>query len=103
MFRKITVALLATTLFAAPVLAQSTMVAPRAPVTQPVKGPAVKTSAITAKPAFAKANKTVKITKVKKHQVKKHAVKKHKVVKHSKVTSTGKHITGKSSTPSHHN
>ena len=45
MFRKITVALLATTLLAAPVLAQSTM-SPRALISQPVKTPTAKTTVI---------------------------------------------------------
>ena len=105
MFRKITVALLATTLFAAPVLAQSTMSTASAPVSQPVKTPTAKTTVNTAKPIFAKAHvkahKVTKISKVKKHKVKKVKVAKH--VKHMVVVKHHMHANAKPSTPSHQN
>ncbi len=99
MFKKLTIALLATTLLAGPVLAQSTM-AP-APATQPAKTVAVKTTGHTAKPIFAKAHKATKISKVKKHKVKKIKVAKH--VKHMAVSKHRIHVSGKPATPSHQN
>ena len=105
MFRKITIALLASTLIAAPVLAQSTMSAAPAPVSQPVKSTAVKTNAHTAKTIFAKAHvkahKVTKISKVKKHKVKKVKVAKH--VNHVVVAKHRSHANAKTSTPSHQN
>ena len=101
MFKNLTVALLATTLLAGPVLAQSTMSAAPAPATQPVKAPAVKTTVTTAKPIFAKAHKATKVSKVKKHKVKKLKVAKH--VKHMTVAKHRNHANVKSTTPSLHN
>jgi len=101
MFRKITIALLAGTLLAGPVLAQSTMSTARAPATQPAKVVAVKTTVITAKPIFAKAHKATNVSKVKKHKVKKVKVAKH--VKHMTVVKHRIHASAKPATPSHHN
>ena len=101
MFRKLTIALLATTLLAAPVLAQSTMGTAGAPATQPAKTVAVKTTAHTAKPIFAKAHKATKISKVKKHKVKKIKVAKH--VKHMTVSKHRIHMSAKPAAPSHQN
>ena len=98
MFRKITVALLATTLLATPVFAQSSISAARAPATQPAKVPVMKTTINTAKPVFAKAHKIHKVVKVKKHKVKKL-----KVAKHMPVAKHVVHVTAKPATPSHHN
>ena len=67
MFSKITIALLASTLIAAPVLAQSTMSVSRAPATQVVKIPVMKTTVNSTKPVFAKAHTAHKVVKVKKH------------------------------------
>ena len=92
MFRKLTVALLATTLFVGPVLAQSTMATAPAPATQPAKTPAVKTTVTTAKPIFAKAHKAAKISKVKKHKVKK-----------IKIAKQRNHVNVKPAMPSLHN
>jgi hypothetical protein len=92
MFRKITVALLATTLIAAPVFAQSTMSTARAPATQAVN---------TAKPVFAKAHATHKVVKVKKHKVKKIKVAKH--AKRMHVAKHAVHAAAKPATPTHHN
>jgi hypothetical protein len=104
MFRKLTIALLATTLLAAPVLAQSTMGTAGAPATQPAKIVAVKTTAHTA-PIFAKAHvkthKVTKISKVKKHKVKKVKVAKH--VKHMTVSKHRIHMSAKPAAPSHQN
>lgn len=101
MFRKITIALLAGTLLAGPVLAQSTMSTARAPATQPVKTVTIKATGHTAKPIFAKAHKVTKISKVKKHKVKKVKVAKH--VKHLTVAKHRLHVSSKPATPSHHN
>jgi hypothetical protein len=106
MFRKITVALLATALLATPVFAQSTMSSGRAPATQPAKNFAVKTTGHTAKPIFAKAHnskahKAATISKVKKHKVKKVKVAKH--VKHMTVAKHRIHVSANHATPSHHN
>jgi hypothetical protein len=101
MFRKLTIALLATTLLASPVLAQSTMATAPAPATQPAKIVAVKTTGHTAKPIFAKAHKATKISKVKKHKVKKVKVAKH--VKHMTVSKHRVHVSAKPATPSHQN
>src|SRR5262245_37276654 len=94
MFKKFGAALLAVTMLSAPVLAQSTMMTTRAPVTQPAKHVAVKatkTTMKTHKPIFAKAHKTSKVTKAKIHKAKVHKVKKHKIVKHTKPVVFGKH------------
>lgn len=95
MFKKITVALIASTLFAAPIYAQSTMRSQNG-------APATVGKITTAKPVFAKAQKTVK---VKKHKVKKVKIGKHvKHVKHVSVAKHGKHFaTTKPTMPAHHN
>lgn len=87
MFKKLTIALIASTLLAAPALAQTPMTSPRAPAT------AVKVDAT--KPVFAKAHKA-KVGKVKKHKVKKLKITKH--AKHSK-----HFAVAKPATPAHHN
>jgi len=103
MFSKITVALLAVTLLAVPAMAQSTMVSPRAPATQPVKIPALKSHAAMARVHDAHA---IKVVKVKKHKHKKLKVAKHAV--HGKHVVHAKHLTFKRTeakplTPSHQN
>ena len=94
MFRKLTVALIASALLAAPVLAQTTMPSTRAPAT------AVKITH--AKPVFAKAHK---VTKIKKHKAKKVKAAKHtKHVKHMPIAKHGKHfVTSRPATHTHHN
>ena len=101
MFRKITVALLASTLIAAPVFAQSTVPSARAPATQAIKIPVTKTTIKSAKPVFAKAHIVHKVAKVKKHKVKKLKVTKH--AKHMPVAKHVIHVTAKPATPTHHN
>lgn len=101
MFKKTIIALLATTLFAGPVLAQSTLSGTRAPTTQPVK---------TVK--IVKVSKSAKVTTVKVIKVKKHKVHKTKIAKpakhakHFKHAPAGKrifHVTTKHTMPSHNN
>jgi hypothetical protein len=99
MFRNLTIALLATTLLAAPVLAQTTSLTARGPATQPVKIPMIKpTATTTAEPVAAKLHKIVRI---KKHNVKKVKVAKH--VKHSQGAKHRIHFSGKPAMPSHQN
>ena len=107
MFRKITIALLASTLIATPVLAQSTVPAPKAPASQPVKATAattVKTTASAVKPGFMQVGK---VSKVKKHKVKKLKIAKHvkmtKHVKHAPKIKHPVHATTKPVMPSPHN
>ena len=90
MLRKFALALVAGTFFAVPVLAQGTAVAPRAPISHPVKHTAHRT--VAAKPIFAKAHKHVKVSKVKKHKV---------VAKHAKrgFSHHRIHVSGKPATP----
>jgi hypothetical protein len=107
MFKKITLALLASTLLAVSVLAQNTNSAARVPASHP---------ATTVKPTIsAPANvKIAKVTKVKKHKVKKHKIAKHhtrhiKHVKHVKPINhpgASKRVfnaASKQSMPSHNN
>jgi hypothetical protein len=101
MFRKITIALLASTLIAVPVFAQSTMSTARAPATQPAKIFVVKTTTNTNKPVFAKAHAVHKVAKVMKHKVKKINVAKH--AKHMTVKKHVIHLSAKPATPAHHN
>jgi hypothetical protein len=98
MLRKISAALIAATLSGAPAFAQSTMIATRAPATQPAKIPALKTIKMSAKPTVAKVHKASKIGKIKKHKVKKQ-----KLVKMSKPMLPKKHIVGKPTTRAQHN
>jgi hypothetical protein len=101
MFKAIIIALLATTLFAGPVLAQSTLSGTRALATQPVK--TVKIVKV-AKPAKVK---TVKVIKVKKHKVHKTKITKPgKHANHFRHAPAGKrifHVTTKHTMPSHNN
>ena len=93
MFKKITIALLASSLLSAPVFAQSTM---RAQSGAPATAITIKH----AKSASTKAH----VVKVKKHKAKKIKIAKHKHAKHVVIAKHSKHIaTTKPTTPAHHN
>lgn len=104
MFKKITIALLASTLIGAPAFAKNTILGSQA--TQP----AAKSTINMTSPAKVKI---AKVSKVKKHKAKKIKVAKHAIhakhvkhVKHVKHAPAGKHIvhaTTKQTMPSHNN
>ena len=104
MLSKIVVALLATSMIAAPVLAQSTMPSPRAPASQPAKIPAATPTVNATKPAIAKVIK-VKRHKVKRVKIAKHAtpVRHFKAPKHMTVGNSKLHATSKPAVLPHTN
>ena len=94
MFKKLTIALIASSLLAAPVFAQST-------VRTQNGAPATAVAITHVKPAAAK----VHVVKVKKHKVKKVKIAKHvKLAKHVVVAKPAKHVaTAKPTMPARHN